>query len=176
MTRKALRFHKQLIAFAFCAALLQACQNRMQYWDVSKFNIKVDALQNDEPIKLLYSSRGPSNNEDLAFFIHVIVVSQKSGDTVNILTTVDNGFEENSGDEVYNFVSDTSMIGKIFHTNPEVLEKITHVSEIESLATPDLRKIRKVVRDTKFDEIADNNFPTIVGWIGKTGNVNDLPK
>jgi hypothetical protein len=38
----------------------------------------------------------------------------------------------------------------------------------------DLSGIRKVARDPEFDHLARNNYPSIIGWIGTTGDSIDL--
>lgn len=97
------------------ALLIAGCGRTYEYWDISKFHIDSNALSNNEPIKLIYSSRGPDYNQDLKYYIHVIAVSQKTGDTVNILTTGYNEFQiqEDAGEKIFNFFSLDSDMGKI---------------------------------------------------------------
>jgi len=135
------------------------CCNQYKYWDISKFKLDSTALSDNEEIKLLYTSRGPGNNEDRDYYIQVIAISQKSGDTVNILTTAENGFTLNDKDKVYNYFDQNNIAFKIGQGN---LEKL-NINDINKTA---IKKITKVARDPKFDFIADNNFPTVIGVIG----------
>lgn len=120
------------------------------------------ALEDKEEIKLIYTSRGPGNNADLNYYIHLIAVSQKTGDTVNILTTADNGFSPDDGDKVFNFFNKDNIASKLIQMN---MDNVTDLN-IEEIKNSALKKIDKVARDTEFDNIADNHFPTIIGSIG----------
>lgn len=151
------------IALTALTALFLAGCSHYKYWDISDFHMDPHALADREEIKLLYTSRGPGNNEDLSYFIHVIAVSQKTGDTVNIFTTVENGFQPTDGDVVYNFLSGDNAVVRIAHAGPCTVE---HASDMEKLPGVDTRSITKVVRDPDFDYLARNNYPSIIGWIG----------
>jgi len=154
---------------AFLTILISACETERAYefWDISKFRIDSTALQNNEEIKLLYTSRGPDNNKDFTYYIHVIAISQKTGDTVNILTTVDNGFTIDDQDKVFNFFDQNNIATKISQSDVENLKNVEKLKDLEK--TP-LRNIKKVARDPKFNHIADNNYPTVIGSIGKSGS------
>lgn len=157
------------ITLAALAAFLLAACSHYKFWDISEFHMDPNALADEEEIKLLYSSRGPDGNLDHEYFIHVIAVSQKTGDTVNIFTTADNGFVPGDGERVFNFISPESQMGRIASADLEDLEKVQHVSELEALRKPDLRSITRVARDPDFDDIARNTYPSIIGWIGTVG-------
>lgn len=149
---------------AFIGLLLMcSCFSKYKYWDISKFNIKPNALQDGEEITLIYSSQGPGNNEDLSHFIHLIVVSQKTGDTVNVLTTTNNGFAPDEGDKVFNFLSQDNQMASLVHSD---LSHVKDIKDLENFEKPDLSTIKKVARDPEFDYLADNNYPTIIGWVG----------
>lgn len=154
---------KILSVLAICSLLLFSCNNRYKFWDISKFNIVESALKDNEEIKILYTTRGPGNNEDLEYYIHLIAVSQKTGDTVNILTPVDNGLTMDDQDKVFNYFDQNNPATKMMFMNPENLKDIEKIREAQK-SVP--KKITKVVRDTQFDMIADNNYPTVIGAIG----------
>ncbi len=118
------------------------------------------ALDDNEEVKILYSSGGPDSNENLEYYIHLIVVSQKTGDTVNVLTTMQNGFDISKEDKVFNYLNQGNPITKLMQTN---LEKIKDADEINRTK---LKDIKKVARDSKFDYIANNNYPTVIGVLG----------
>jgi hypothetical protein len=73
--------------------LLLGCSRNYEYWDISEFKIAPNALEDGEKIKVIYTSQGPDNNDDLEYYYHLIVISKNSGDTINILTTVNNLFD-----------------------------------------------------------------------------------
>jgi hypothetical protein len=155
---------KTFSLLAICFLLLSSC-NGYQFLDISKFNIVDTALKNNEEIKLLYSGRGPDNNKDLEYYIQIIAVSQKTGDTVNILTPVDNGFSMDDKDKVFNYFDQNNIASKLILMDSEKLTDINNVNEASKTAP---KKIMKVARDPKFDRIANNNYPTVIGSIGTT--------
>jgi hypothetical protein len=154
---------KTIYIIAFLILFFTSCNNGYKFWDISKFNIVDTALANNEEIKLIYSSRAPDNNEDLKYYIQIVAVSQKSGDTVNILTTVENGFTINDKDKVFNFFDQNNMATQLIQSDLEKIKDPENVNDINSNAS---KRILKVARDPKFDNIADNNYPTVIGSIG----------
>ena len=134
-----------------------------EYWDISKFRLDSLALSDNEEIKLLYTSRGPDNNKELKYYIHVIAISQKTGDTVNILTIAENGFTMEDKDKVFNYFDQNNIASKLMQSGLDDLKIPNNLSEINKIK---LKEINKVVRDPKFDHIADNNYPTVIGVIG----------
>ncbi len=147
--------------------LIMGCSTNYEYWDISQFKIVPNALKDGEKIKVIYTSRGPDNNEDLEYFFHLIVISQKTGDTINLLTTDNNSFQIKESDVVYNyFDSDnpSTKLGQLIRMNIDTIFKIKHIEEVNKYK---LKEISKIARDPDFDEIAKNNYPTVFGSIGK---------
>ena len=150
--------------------LMSGCFSKYKFWDISKFNIKPNALKDSEEIKVIYTSQGPDNNKDLSYFIHLIVISQETGDTVNVLTTTNNGFEQNEGDKVFNFLSQDNQMANLIHSD---LNGINDVKDLENLEKPDLSTIRKVARDPAFDYLADYKYPSTIGRVGRVTKGED---
>ena len=146
-----------------CSLLLLSCTNGYKFWDISKFNIVDSALSDNEEIKLFYTSRGPGNNNDLEYYVHIIAISQKTGDTVNILTSMDNGFTVDDLDKVYNYFDQNNLMSQLVLANPENLVDADKVNDAKKNLQ---KKITKVARDPQFDVIADNHYPTVIGTIG----------
>lgn len=142
--------------------ILTGCSPTYTYWDISKFEIIPEALQDGEEIKLIYASRGPDSNKDMEYYYHLVVVSQKTGDTINVLTTANNGFNKTNGDTVFNYFDQNNLITQMSNTDVDLL--INDEGELTIIAQ---KPIMKVARDPEFDEIADNDFPTVIGSIGK---------
>jgi len=140
---------KILCSLSLFLLFLGSCNTRYKFWEISKFNIVKTALLDNEPIKLLYSSRSPDNNENMEYFIHIVAISQKTGDTVNILTAIENGFSLEDKDNVFNYFDENNIITKTIRADSEKIKDIT-----------------KVVRDPKYDNIADNKYPSVIGSIG----------
>lgn len=138
---------KTIYILGIIALLFFGCDNQKGYkfWDLSKFKIDTSALAENEEIRLIYTSRGPDLNNESKYYIHLIAVSVKTGDTINILTTAFNAITYEDRDKVFVFISQKKM------------------DDITNKTTP---KIDKVARDPRFDDIADNKHPTVFGAIG----------
>ena len=143
---------------------LMGCEGRFRYWEVEKFNMKPDALKDAERIKVIYTSNGPDSNEDLEFYIHVIVVSQESMDTVNVLTPVQYGFTKEDIDKEFIFIAQDNIL---YRMGLKAAQAGADSDKIFDGNAPTHAPITKVVRDTHYDFIADNNHPTVIGAIGE---------
>ena len=152
------------ICFLFFTILIAGCNTQPSYefWNISRFNLSEDALGEGEEIKLIYTSQAPEKSKEECY-IHLIVYSQETGDTVNILTTTNNGFKPEDRDEVYNFFPANSLVAKVMQASSDDV-KISNIEQLENL---EVKKINKVARDPDFDYIADNNYPTMIGFVGK---------
>lgn len=153
---------KTNLVIAVFALLIIACNDKYEYWDISKFNLQENALKNREEVKILYTSRAPDNNKDLKYFIQLVAVSQETGDTVNILTTTNNGIGKSDEQTVFNFLNADDLGTKILQTDVDDIENL----DIKKLSKAKTKQIKKVVRDPEFDFLADNNYPTVIGSIG----------
>jgi hypothetical protein len=146
----------KVIPFLLFGCLIACNSNHgYKFWDISKFNIVDTALKDNEPIKLLYLSKGPDNNDDFDYYFHIVAVSLKTGDTVNILTPVENGFTLEDKEKEFNYFDKNNIATKNLYLSRDEPQK-DYLN----------KKIQKVARDPKFDNIADNKFPTVVGAIG----------
>ncbi len=154
---------KTIYVLGLFAMLLMSCSSKYEYWEISKFQIDNTVLENNEEIKLLYTSRGPDNNLNLEYYFHLIAISQKTGDTINILTTADNGITMKDKDKIFNFLNKDNLVTKIIQMD---LDNIEDIKNIDDINKTEMKEIKKVARDPKFDNIADNSFPTIIGSIG----------
>lgn len=158
---------KTIYLLGLLTFLVISCGNHYEYWEISKFKIDTNALKDEEEIKLLYTSRGPDFNNELKYYIHLIAVSQKTGDTVNILTTAFNGISIKDKDKVFNFFNQDNFISKLSQMDENTSNAIKHVDDINNA---ELKKIDKVARDSRFDYMADNSYPTVIGTIGTLTN------
>lgn len=156
--------NRLLIYFTTLMLLLGACGHTYEYWPISQFNMDSSALIDNEEVKLLYSSQGPDNNQELEYYIHLIVISQMTGDTVNLLTTLDNGLSMADKDKVYVYFDEDNIMTKISLMDEEAIKGGMVADEIDKIET---KRIDKVARDPKFDFIADNDFPTVIGILGR---------
>ena len=154
-----------ILIFSF---ILISCKEKYDFWNINIFKIEKSALSDNEEVKLLYTSNGPDENQARKYYYHLIVISQKTGDTINVLTASQNGFNEDSINEVFNFYDDKNIITIITHNKVDINSLSgKNVSETESIQ---LKKINKVARDKDYDYLADNNYATVIGSIGKTSD------
>ncbi|MBK7440831.1 MAG: hypothetical protein IPI65_04665 [Bacteroidetes bacterium] len=93
-----IKFATVFVLFVF---VIISCNNQYKYWDIEKFHMDEQALKDKEPIKLIYSSQGPNYNKNMDYYVQIIAVSQETGDTVNILSPINNGFKESDGDSTF---------------------------------------------------------------------------
>ena len=116
-------------------------------------------------ITLLYSSREPNYNwKTDDYFIHLIAVSQTTGDTVNILTTVYAPASGGDNSKTFIFCSQNSWVNKLIQMGPDKMGTIKKIENIPEVST---KKITKVVRNPDYDELADNHYPTVIGTIAR---------
>lgn len=158
----------------FCLILtivFYGCDFGHDYWQLSRFNMVPNALEDKEEIGVIYSSGCPDLAVNMDSFVHLIVVSKKSGDTVNVLTMEC---------DVVNF-SDTLPTYNFFN----IENQLKLIRSIEGSGgtypfmnikdTTRWRNFQTVVRDPKYDFIAENKFPTLIGTIGRiSGNGIDV--
>ena len=154
---------KYFYFIALMAFTLASCGDTYEFWDISKFKMDNRALEDEEEIKILYTSQGPDYNRKLEYYIHLVVVSQKTGDTVNILTTADNDISIADKHKVFNFFNQDNVASKLLQMD---VENLKDIKELEEITSKPLKNIDKVARDPNFDFIADNNYPTVIGVIG----------
>lgn len=155
----------------FIAIILTSCGDQNEYWDISKFNIDETALKDNEEIKLIYTSQTPDGNEDLKYYLHYVAVSQLTNDTVNILSTANFELKKGDGDKVFNFFDKDNLASKIAHISLKNLRSLDN-SNISDVKNNKTKSIKYVIRNPKFDFIADNNFPTVIGSFGVTTDDN----
>ncbi|MES2617998.1 MAG: hypothetical protein V4613_08965 [Bacteroidota bacterium] len=152
----------KLLVSALLSITLFGC-SKYEYWDISQFNMQPNALEDGEEIKLIYTSQGPDYNRDLKYYIHLIAVSQKTGDTVNILVTGNNGLKDEDGDKIFNYFNADNPVVIMGEMDPDEIPK---AGTIDSLKNMPRKIITKVARDPEFDDIAHNHYPTVIGGIG----------
>ncbi len=95
------------------------------------------------------------------YYIHIVAEVLDTHDTVNILTGSYLWIEENDRDETFYFYGKENITTKLIYSN---IEDISSFEDIENLK---LKEINKVTRDPRYDFIANNNFPAIIGRVAR---------
>jgi hypothetical protein len=151
-----------LSLFLFFLIAVSSCTTKYSFWPVSKFHMDENALAESEKVKVIYTTRGEGENTDA--YVHIIVISKESGDTVNVLTSIDNDFKQEDSDKSFIYTSRFTDFGKIFSMR---VDKLKELHNLDTLKNIQPASYSKVLRDPKFDFLADNNFPTVIGFIGE---------
>ena len=152
---------KSIYLIGFFLFILISCIDQQDFWDISQFNIDNNALEDHEEIKIIYNSSGPDYNQDQEYYFHLIAVSQKTGDTVNILTPSNHGIKKSDNNKIFVFFKQNHIISKLNQLDAENLKNLDKMQDLN-----EDKNIDKVVRDPEFDYIADNNHPAIIGSVG----------
>ena len=157
---------RNILLFISALVMFSSCNDKTyKYWDISEFEITENALKNGEKIKILYASQGPDINEDKEYYYHYVIVSKKTGDTVNVLST--KNITLNKLTENKNRIRFVSLSGESMnflrqlnekHLKDEQLKKsLENNNQIKSNIN---LNIEKVARDPEFDN------PAIIGYLG----------
>ena len=93
--------------------------------DLKEFSLKQNALENQEEVIVLATSENPENGDE-DYFIHMIVKSVKSGDTINVLFT---GAREIYGEDIKAFISPEDVF---FDSENEKQIDINSISKVYS--------------------------------------------
>lgn len=139
-----------------------SCNGSYRFWDISDFHMQQNALEDGAPIQIIYASRGPDYNDNKEYFYHFVVANKLTGDTINILTVANSYVDESSRNKTYIFAS---FDGELLRTYEAILQNPNSTAPIQKADTPDYSHIKKVARDPKYDVIAKNNHPTVIGSI-----------
>lgn len=141
---------KYMPAIAVLCILMLSCRGRYRFREVSEFSIQADALKDREIVKVLYSGNGPEGEKE-PYYVHLLVVSQHTGDTVNVLSRVNPRLkaEDNGKDFIY-----------MKENNPAALLLMAAVPGLDRGAS-----VGRVARDPEFDAVAYNSYPTVIGLV-----------
>lgn len=157
---------KYFLAIIIGTTLLFACSENSKNLDemlvdTSRFIINDSILKNGDYVEILGATDKLSNEDKFEFYNLIVVRSERTGDTVNILTTKYFVVEPNNPRT--QFISGSSLMGKLFDnaSNLKVGESI-HPDSIQT------KKFDKVLFDTEFIQVDVYNYPSIIGNLGLT--------
>lgn len=145
----------------FAALFLFSCAPEVAYQDISEFNIVADAIPNNTSLVMLYSSATPTDEAHLSYFIHLVGIVKDGTDTVNVLTTFNRGDGGGESKNEFKYYTLDSEEGK------EYFEALYNEGMEEKHSIEEIASITRVTYDKRFNYVAKNNFPTVIGFIEK---------
>ena len=157
-----MNFLHRLPSLLLAIFLLHACVPDIAYRDLSEFQLNPSALDNLETIELLYASATPNKEEHLTYFIHAVGVSKTTGDTINVLSTFNRGAGGGSSKNEFKYLSLESEEGKAYFTKMYGDQNTESSYNFKSILAID-----RVTYDKRFDYIAKNHYPTVIGFLEK---------
>ena len=150
---------KILFLLSILCLTLASCEGeKATYRATQAFNLNNLALKDGETVKLLYMG-SKLNKLESNCYLQLIVISQESGDTVNILTNQNLHITKSDGDKVFNFFDENNLINRV-----EQLKEETTAQDLDKLKPA--KRHDKVAIDPKFHNFSYNNWPTVIGSIG----------
>jgi hypothetical protein len=138
------------------------------FWDIKQFKLAPSSLMNGEKVSILYYSNGPSSDEtDVKFYTHAIVVSENSKDTLNVLTfPTQEMFKLSKNNLTFHYYNKPNE-EKIKNDLKKLPEKVRKLIKNTDSGKVSFAKLKKVFRDPNFDKLANNNFKTVIGKLEK---------
>lgn len=142
--------------------VLFACVPEVAYRGLDEFQIDETAINNKDELELLYASASPTNEEHLTYFVHAVALVKSTGDTVNVLTPFNRGAGGGAAKNIFKFYTLNSEEGQAYfkklYQDPEAPKQYSFEA---------IEKINRVTYDKRFDYIAKNSFPSIIGFLDK---------
>lgn len=129
--------------------------------DISEYNIDTTALHHNERIEVLCASDKVFPTDDFDYYVHALVVSLETGDTVNVLVT--GVIDITESNRISAFISPDNTIAKVLQNLDEIKDG-ANVNDLEP------SKFEKVHRDPEYISIKTSHFPSIIGVIGELEN------
>lgn len=142
-------------------AILSACSNSPKDLEefmvpISKFTIDNTLLKDGDFVEILGASGNLTLEHEHDFYNLIVVRSERTGDTINVLST--SFFMLNESNPRTQFISNSSTIGKMMENSSEVKEsKDFDPKKLKA------KKFSKVLVDTEFIPIDVRKYPTVIG-------------
>jgi hypothetical protein len=144
--------------------LVVGCTSREEYLnqfmvDVSEFTIDNSLLEDGDYVQILGSSGNLTPDDPINFYNLIVVISERTGDTINLLVT--NYYMADLNNRRTRFISNSSVIGKI-------AESATEIDKLEGINVKDLKAktFKKVFYDSEYIQVDVRRFPAVTGTLG----------
>lgn len=129
--------------------------------DVSKFKIDTTMLHDGDSVKVLCASLKLFPTDTISYYVHTVVVSLKTGDTVNVLASGSiNITEENRITEFYSFNNKFAL----------AMQSMNDIKTGENSIIPKEKKYKKVHSDPQFIALKTSHFPSVIGMLSYLNN------
>jgi len=145
---------KKLSILTIVLFTVLSCSEDYEFWTRRNFNIQQDLILNGTGVKLLFSGGSPEETFNSDFYLHLIGVVDKTGDTINILTFDDSNLNALETHKTYYFYDAEIFMDK-FNIAP-----IHKKPLIEGLNTR-----QKIAKPKSSVQMTKNNYPTVIGYI-----------
>lgn len=136
--------------------------------DISEFKINNELLKDGDYVEILGSSGNLTEEHKIDFYNLVVVRSERTGDTVNVLVT--NFFQSEKYNPRTRFMSNSSLMGKLFENTSE--PKKLNNSNINQLKA---KTYKKVFYDSEYIQVDVRHFPSVTGNLGDYNITGDIP-
>jgi hypothetical protein len=146
--------------------VLSSCETRPKNLDeflvdISEFSIDNTILEDGHYVEILGSSGNLTGDHDFDFYYLIVVRSEETGDTINVLTTT--FYQTDLNDSRTQFISNSSTMGKL-------IENAQNTEEIQGLNVKDIgsKSFDKVLYDTEYIQMDVREYPAVTGNLGYT--------
>lgn len=153
-------------------AVLAACSNSPKNLEefmvpISEFTIDNSLLKDGDFVEILGASGNLTSEHTHDFYNLIVVRSERTGDTINVLST--SFFMLNESNPRTQFISNSSTIGKMMENSSEVKE-----SKDFDAKTLKAKKFNRVLVDTEFIQIDVRKYPAVTGVLGTIEGNSDI--
>lgn len=135
--------------------------------DISEFTINDTILMDGDFVQILGSSGNLTKQHNIDFYSLVVVKSERTGDTVNVLVPI--FFMADLNNPRIRFMSNSSVVGKI-------LNSVLNKEELDGKNLDDFtsKSFNKVLYDSEYIQVDVREYPAITGNLGDYTITGDM--
>ncbi|RYZ49830.1 MAG: hypothetical protein EOP49_15345 [Sphingobacteriales bacterium] len=128
------------------------------------FNLQPGALVTGDSVKLLYCSNAQKSSDTIRFLIQFVAIKLSTGDTVNILSTHNDGIARDDGGKTFYFTPmDKLSLDQIIGSDSAFLEVTRDGATLKNLRAG--QKTIKVIQDPRDTRLSINRNATVFGEV-----------